>query len=421
MRLHVVILLTIFLGIMAAGAISCSGGGSDISQPPDIDPTTPLPFPDDDKIPDPPGNVAGIAGDRMATITWDRVFSATGYRIYQSEDGVTFIRLTSSVEFTENTSIIRNLINGEVYYFGVTAVDERSNESGIAYIGGSPTAFQVKPSPPVDPDYPDPPSNVGWYPGDRELMITWNHSNFDLVDYFTIDRNMHISPYAAVPGDTPKERAEVIANYESVFKDRFYLGTVFDPMADDDPRLNGFTLPTGPYYIDSGVHPVGLPPNYLPFGLASGDILYEYKLAAWMYGYSAYALPIDCVPCDYPPEAPVLLSVFLVPNTAGDGVGVYLEWTQPLPPYNSDIRNYILSRMEGTDILGIISIIIESPYNASIASVSYQDDAVIPGDTYSYQIRAQDFSALTSPASNILAITIPGGEPPPPPPPPPDD
>jgi len=412
MRLHLIILLTIFLGITAVAAISCGGGGSDISQPSDNNPTTPLPFPDDGKIPDPPRNVAGIAGNRMATITWDRVFSATGYRIYQSDDGVTFIRLTSSVEFTENTAIIRNLINGEVYYFGVTAVDERSNESGIAYIGGSPTAFQVRPGTSPDPIFPDPPSNLGWYPGDRELMITWDHSNFDLVTHFTIDRDMHISPYAAVPGDTPSERAAVIEDFERIFEERVILGTAFDPMTDDDPRLSGFTLPTGPYYIDSGVHPVGLPPNYLPFGLANGDIYYEYKLAAWMYDYSAYALPINCVPGDYPPSAPVLLSVFLKPKLSGDGIGVYLEWTQPLPPYNSDIRNYIMSRTEGTDTFGII---IESPYNPSMASISYQDDTVIPGSTYNYQIRTQDYSALTSPGSNILAITIPGGEEPPPP------
>lgn len=416
MRMRLIILLTFFLGITALTAISC-GGGSDIVRPPDNDPTTPLPFPDDGEIPDPPKNVTAVAGDGMAILSWDNVFGATGYKIYQSDDGVTFIRLTSSVEFTQNNAIVHSLINGEIYYFGVTAVDDHANESGIAYIGGSPTGFQVKPNTAPNPIYPEKPSDVIVQPGNRELMIVWNHSNTDVATHFTVDRSMHISPFASVPGDTQDERDAVIMTFENIFKNRFTLGTEFEPLTEDDPRINGFTIVTSPYFIDSGVHPVGLPPNYLPFGLANGDIYYEYKIAAWMGepsvvgSYSAFAPSIAAVPCDYPPDAPVLLSIFLVPNTAGDGVAVYLEWTQPIPPYNSDIRNYILSRIESLDV---VSILIESPYNPGIASISYTDEAVLPGHTYGYQIRTQDYSALTSAASNQLNITIPGGEEPPP-------
>ena len=116
----------------------------------------------------------------------------------------------------------------------------------------------------------------------------------------------------------------------------------------------------------------------------------------------------------------MLLSVFLIPNIAGTGVGVHLEWSQPRPPYNSDIRNYILTRMvvirvpnEPVVYTDAISIIVNTPYNPSIASITYQDDAIVAGTEYAYQIRTQDYSAFTSTGSNMLSIAIPGGEPPP--------
>ncbi|MFH1513911.1 MAG: fibronectin type III domain-containing protein [bacterium] len=412
MKLRLLSFLVVILGITTIAAVSCGfGGGSDTNKPPVKDPTTPIPFPDDGEIPDQPRNVFALAGDTIVTLTWKTVTSAIGYRIYQSLDGVTFIRLTSSVNFTENTAIIFDLINGKTYYFGVASVDERNNESGIAYVGGSPTATKLIPHGPTPPVEPEPPTDLDWIPGDRIALITWEHPDASSLDGFLLERKMHINPLASVPGNTLKDRQTLIKAYEDLFHETFSIGTEFDTL-ESHPHISGFTSISSPYFIDEGITLLGLLPNYLPLGLVNGDVDYEYKLGAVMEPYTAYTDPLtDVVPDDYPPAAPELLAVYLVAKKTGDGVGVYMEWSQPPAPYNSDIRNYILTRVDETQLA--ISILINTPFNSQRTSIAYQDDTVQPGGVYSYQIRAQDYYSQISPTSNIQTIQIPGGEPPP--------
>ena len=420
-KLFILFALLIF-GLTTAYVIGCQSDS--LEKPAAQDPTTPIPIPDDEKNPDRPRNVTAQAGNAQAFMSWDPVFSATGYRIYQSEDGVTFIRLTSTANITENSATIVGLQNGNVYYFGVTAVDERKNESGISYVGGSPTAVKIIPSepagPPPPPPPPVPPEDFEFIAGDRSAMVTWTYPTPDNIEGFTLDRSMNINPFANLPGDSALERELIRQAFMNIYAQRFPLDLVFDDYEVGE-RVNGFTIPATPYWIDRGRSYVGLPPNYLPFGLVDGDVTYNYKVGAWnsweygAYGteyYSAFAVLEDVIPLDSPPSPPELLAALMVENTSGDGVGVFLEWTQPSPPENSDIRNYVLLRETLGNGLSI-SKIISSPFNIGISSITYQDDSVVAGEGYKYTVFAQDYKAQASAGSNSIAINIPAPPEPP--------
>jgi hypothetical protein len=404
MKLRYIVLLLAILGITAFLLPSCGGGGNDNDN--DGNPLTPYPIPDDGKIPDNPRYLSAIAGSTTVTLTWEPVFSAVGYRVYKSEDGVTFIRLTASVSFTENTAIITNLINDKPYYFGVAAVDERGNESGIAYLGGSPTAKAVIPTGPVPPPLPfvpEVPNDFSWVPGDRMIMVTWNYPNENPAKYL-LEREMQISPYASLPGQTSEAKSILRHALEAAMKATFILPTTFDKYSPGD-FINTFTIPATPYYVDTGIVPVGIPPNFIPTGLVDGDITYSYKLGAVSGPYTTYAPVLyEVVPDDDPPHPPVMVGAIIISNTAGDGLAVFIQWIQPTAPEGSDIKGYVLQRID-PDLT--VNFIINSPFDKMDYSVTYTDQIVTRGTTYTYTVTAQDYSAQLSTPSNTITITVP--------------
>jgi hypothetical protein len=403
-----VFLLLLFLGIMTWCVIGCGSGGS--NTPPDENPIQPIQIPDDGEIPDPPRNISGLGGNGLAILSWEPPFAPAGYRVYQSENGVTFIRLTSTAKITGTQALISGLTNGKSYYFGVSTLDERSNESRIAYIGGSPTAAKIIPRRPEGPYAPPAPKNLAYVPGDRKLMVTWEQDEINMINNFVFKRSMYIDPLANIVG---KKKETKRLQYMAAFDLRMELPLTFNEYPVGS-FISGFTIPATPYWIDHGEGYFGLPPNYLPVGLVDGDINFNYQIGAWVSeGYSNFASLPNCTPLDLPPDPPVLLAALLTGNAAGDGVGILLEWTQPRPPENSDIRNYVLRRVQ-TDNLVSISLIMDYPFNIAETSQTYQDDTVLPGKTYIYQVFSQDYMAQPSYGSNSIPISIPGGEEPPP-------
>jgi len=409
-----VIFLILFLGLSTFGAYGCGGGGS--NKPSGEQPVTPYPIPDDKTAPDPPRNVTAVPGDSAVVLNWWAVYSAIGYQIYQSRDGVTFLRLTSGVSFLNNEAILGNLENGKTYYFGVSAVDEHNNESGIAYVGGNgrdPKAFPVVPSTTVIPDQtPYPPTDFSWTAGDRKLLLTWKQPSSNYLTHYTVTRTMTISPFAQLHGSTKQQRDALRAAYEKYF----HTTATIPGWIKNYPggTVSGFTISAGPYAVDTGIWPIGLPPNYIPLGMSDGDIKYGYKLMAWNNAYSIVGGELtDVVPNDDAPSAPELLGLLIVPKASGTGVAVYMEWSQPPAPENSDIKYYVLSRLESPQT-SPISIIIEDPFDMGTPVISYQDNTVIAGKSYLYMIHAADYTGHVSAQSNSKTITMPGGEVPPP-------
>jgi len=422
------LLVVVFLGLIAIGGIGCGGGGDDLNRPPTENPIDPAPIPDDNSSPSPPRNVTAVAGNTSVYLSWQKVFSAVGYNIYQSSDGVTFVRLSSGVTFSENSAVVGNLINGRVYYFGVSAVDERNNESGIAYVGGdgrNPKAFPVIPSEPQQPIPDVPPSNFDWTAGDRRIMLTWDPSPSETIWFYRIKRSMTLNPYADIPG---KNKEKKLTDIAKAFKAEWDIDPSIADHGNIGELIDGFsvvvTIPAGPYFIDLGVPGYGLPPSYFPLNLMPGDIAYNYELWGWFTdGYSIYGGELnDLVPDDFPPSAPTLSLIVLTPQLSGTGVGVYLEWVQPMGAGNSDIRQYILGRSEITGWTtppeGTPQPVWSAPIVLIIANTGdnimhYQDDSVIPGKTYRYQVFASDYLGQSSEGSKERTITIPGGEAPP--------
>lgn len=404
MKLRYVVLLLAILGITAFLLPSCGGGGG--ANDDNNNPLVPYPIPDDGKIPDNPRYLSAIPGSTTVTLTWEPVFSAVGYRVYKSEDGVTFIRLTASVSFTQNTAIITNLVNDRPYYFGVAAVDERGNESGISYLGGSPKAQPIIPTGPLPPPLPftpEVPADFNWVAGDRMVMVTWNYPDVNPAKYM-LDRWMQISPYASVPGGTVEEKTAVRAALELAMRATFTLPTTFNQY-ETGAFINTFTIPATPYFVDRGNPLVGIPPNYIPTGLVDGDITYLYRLGAVSGLYTTYTpFLTDVVPNDDPPHPPVMSGALIVANTAGDGLAVNIQWLQPLHPEGSDVKGYILQRSD-PDLT--VNFLISSPFNKTNRSITYTDQVVTRGTTYTYFVIAQDYSAQYSAPSNIISITVP--------------
>lgn len=105
-----------------------------------------------------PQNLAVVAGNTSATITWNPVSGATGYRIYYaSEPNILINNITSFDDGTRVDNVtspreINNLRNGETYYFVVTAIQadresvassEVSTTPGSIDLAKQPTAQEV--------------------------------------------------------------------------------------------------------------------------------------------------------------------------------------------------------------------------------------------------------------------------------------
>jgi len=424
MKRTLTLLVVVFLGLIAIGGIGCGGGGDNLNRPPTENPIDPAPIPDDNSSPSPPRNVTAVAGNTSVYLSWQKVYSAVGYNIYQSSDGVTFVRLSSGVTFSENSAVVGNLTNGRIYYFGVSAVDERNNEGGIAYVGGdgrNPKAFPVIPSGPQQPIPDVPPGNFDFETGDRKIMVKWDPSPSDTIWMYKIIRSVDINPYANLPG---KNKAKKIQDITDAFHEVWWIDPSISDHGFQGTIMSGFTIPAGPYLIDLGVPGYGLPPSYFPLELFPGDLKYNYELWGWFpENYSIYGGELEgLIPDDDPPSTPTIGLIVLTPALSGTGVGVYLEWVQPMGPENSDIRQYILGRSELTGWTtppeGTPQPVWSTPIVLLIANTGdnimhYQDDSVITGKTYKYQVFASDYLGQTSGGSKERQTTIPGGAAPP--------
>jgi hypothetical protein len=91
---------------------------------------------DDDHNPPPvPSGLTSITGDEVIWLEWDPIIGIgdlDGYNIYRSMDNYTFFHIATvnwnDVDYTDD-----EVINGQTYYYGISAFDYDGNESEISF------------------------------------------------------------------------------------------------------------------------------------------------------------------------------------------------------------------------------------------------------------------------------------------------
>ncbi|MFC1483702.1 fibronectin type III domain-containing protein [Candidatus Neomarinimicrobiota bacterium] len=124
----------------------------------------------DSTPPTAPQNLAAVAGDGQATLTWDQNAEADvlRYRIYggASANPTTLIDSTSGV--ADTSKIITGLTNYTLYYYRIKAVDESLNASNVYSNEVSVT--------PVDLTAPAIPQNLVAQAGYEQVTLTWDQN-----------------------------------------------------------------------------------------------------------------------------------------------------------------------------------------------------------------------------------------------------
>lgn len=98
-------------------------------------------------------NVSATASDKAIELTWDDATDEDGvvvkYKVYYgvtpvTEEGGTYDQEVDT-QNDDTTFEVRNLVNNDTYYFGVTAVDDQGNESDLysVEVSASPTSGEV--------------------------------------------------------------------------------------------------------------------------------------------------------------------------------------------------------------------------------------------------------------------------------------
>ncbi len=200
--------------------------------------------------PAPPQNLTATALDGSVQLSWrvNHEGDFLRYRLYGGTSANPTSPIDSSAVRTDTTRVISGLVNGQTYFFRVTAVDVALNQSAYSN--------EVSSVPSGNPA-PFAPQNLAAVPADSQVTLTWD------------------------------------ANAEADFL-RY--------------RIYGGTTPTPTVQLDSadGI----LTTNRTISGLSNG-VTYYFRITAVNQGYleSGYSNEIQAAPVNiHPPSAPVLLA-----------------------------------------------------------------------------------------------------------------
>ncbi len=121
---------------------------------------------DDYEAPSPPTNLTVQEGDGAVTLTWEKISALDfgNYRIYSGTTPNPVIPSDSLSVIDDTSTTISGLINGQEYYFRVTAVDTLGNESSFSN--------EVSPTP-SDQTAPATPQNLVAGAGDGQVILIW--------------------------------------------------------------------------------------------------------------------------------------------------------------------------------------------------------------------------------------------------------
>lgn len=355
MRVQSILLILAFSVIILT---SCNGGSS-------TNPAAPT---------YPSGKPTGLqftVGSNSVTVMWNSVPGAAGYYIYISDTGVDFSRYATGMIVGSSFQVF-DLINGETYYFGVSAVGTGGWESSIAYIGGAPTAVPVVPGfsgtgPNPLEGQPDPPENLQGIPKDAYVEFEWDPS-----------------PSGDVTGYRIYRIFEGIGNWTIIRDNYQQLDFTDTDLTNDIPYS---------YYITA----------FDSEGLESEDSNH-----------------ITLTPLDFIPDVVTGLASFLNPGR------IVLEWDRGTA---ADLVGYSVERVEGPEpITGgefIVRFLVPMPVSSDPTNPdfivpgligAYQDldrtmivlvdGAVEVGKAYTYRIAAIDASEQEGPAATTVTGSV---------------
>lgn len=230
MRVQSILLI---LAISIGSLVSCGGGGGDTN------PAAPT---------YPSGKPTGLTfetASNSVTVHWIQVSGAVAYFVYMSETGVNFKKYDSQ-EIDTTSFQVFDLVNGNTYYFGVSAIGNTGWESSIAYIGGYPKAVPVVPgfSGPIDkPDDgpPEPPRNLQGFPMDASVEFEWEASVSGDVTGYRIYRIFEGVPEFTVIRDQYPDLSLVDSDLNNDLTYSYYI-TALDSEGLESEKSNVITL-----------------------------------------------------------------------------------------------------------------------------------------------------------------------------------
>ncbi len=352
----------VLVAMLTVASIACNGGDG-------AAPTTPT-YPAGK-----PTGVTAEAGSRSATISWNSVSNAAGYYVYISSNGIDFQRCPGGLITTTSFSIF-TLNNGQIYYFGVSAVGSGGWETSIAYPGGAPNAVPVVPkvTEPGKPGYegnpPDPPADLQGTAKDSAAELEWSACTTQDFSFYRVYRSTST-----------------------------YVPYVWTMVANNWTDL-----------------------EFREVNLNNGQ-LYRYEVTA-VDTENLESLPSNIVkvtPQDFGPEILQNVDIFVNPGR------ITLEWDIPL---DTDIAKYGAERVEGIDPGTGAQIIVryeiakptqteDNPhvYASGLVKVWVDlererivilDNTVVVGTTYTYRLAAIDLAGQEGPPAVITApIPVP--------------
>lgn len=139
-----------------------------------------------------PTEVAAVAGDLQATVSWSLVPNTVSYNIYWSTTGGVTPATGTQIADATNPYTLTGLTDGTTYYFVVTAVNASSSDNGES---APSSQVSCKPMQPVPQGVT---ATAG--PGAGQITVSWSPvmlpASSPTTD--TISYNIYESPYSGV-------------------------------------------------------------------------------------------------------------------------------------------------------------------------------------------------------------------------------
>lgn len=375
-------------------------------------------------LPSPPQNLQAWAGDEQVSLNWspsvfDGHSNITGYNIYRglAPGAEQFLVLLGTVLTYADTE----LSNGQTYYYQVSAVNEvnegpRSNEANATPVGlpSCPENLQATADLSLINLTWEAPTSDGGSPITNYWVHRWFSSGGE-IPYVLLGSVLSYTDVSVTPGETyyyqvsalnaigegPKSNETSARmpvppsrplNLEGAGGNQQVLLT-WDPPANDggSPILNysiyrGNTSGGETHHVD-----VGNVTNYTDTGLKNGQMYFYRVRARNVVGEGQMSNEVAVRPATAPSEPQDLV--------AEAGVGyVNLSWSPPVLDGGRPVDGYRVYRGNssgGETLLTDLGIVFQ-----------YTDHGVIEGQTYFYQVSAENRKG-EGPVSNEANATVP--------------
>lgn len=202
---------------------------------------TPLP-----QAPDPPTGLSASAGDGFVSLEWNTVFGAASYQIKRAENtGGPFTEVSGGITSTSWTDL--DVINGNTYFYIVSAVSAKGESAPSSPVSGTPSAV------------PPPPTSLTAIAMNAGASLFWSPSPG--ATSYTLRRSITSGgPYAVIAvgiGSTSHQDSE-LANGTTYY----YVVSASNATGESGHAPEAAVLPSStilpPPWSKSDVGPVGI-------------------------------------------------------------------------------------------------------------------------------------------------------------------